>query len=317
MELARWTICHRAAGADRLQQGAAQDRPSRLDQPALGRDGASKILQLGGIVGGTAVAFSILLPIGGDPLGTTSLAIWTSSSSSRASRSLLEPLLADRAGRVLAGRGVLARDDPDRVRAALHARAATPLAISLGGLTFALPAERSARPSPCSASPAWGPTRSPSTPTGASRRAMRAGRARTTAARPGCAAPRLDPRDVQGRRRSPWCIYTFGTLAFFIMGAAVLHPQGLVPRGNEMITTLSRMYTDTLGDVGDSPVPGRRDRRARLDACGRPCRAGRGCTRTSSRRLVSSTGSNPVRLRWIRGSPWPCRSSGALVYLLL
>ena len=44
-----------------------------------------------------------------------------------------------------------------------------------------------------------------------------------------------------------WIIYTFGTLAFFIMGAAVLHPQGLAPAGNEMITTLSRMYTDTLG----------------------------------------------------------------------
>ena len=45
-----------------------------------------------------------------------------------------------------------------------------------------------------------------------------------------------------------WCIYTFGTIAFFIMGAAVLHPQGLVPQGNAMITTVSRMYTDTLGD---------------------------------------------------------------------
>jgi hypothetical protein len=45
-----------------------------------------------------------------------------------------------------------------------------------------------------------------------------------------------------------WLIYTFGTIAFFIMGAAVLHPQGLVPRGNEMITTLSRMYTDSIGE---------------------------------------------------------------------
>ncbi|WP_206688182.1 MULTISPECIES: hypothetical protein [Aureimonas] len=45
-----------------------------------------------------------------------------------------------------------------------------------------------------------------------------------------------------------WCIYTFGTLAFYLMGAAVLEPQGLVPRGNDMITTVSRMYTDTLGE---------------------------------------------------------------------
>ncbi|MER6694141.1 hypothetical protein [Streptomyces minutiscleroticus] len=28
---------------------------------------------------------------------------------------------------------------------------------------------------------------------------------------------------------------------------SVLHPQGLVPEGNEMITTLSRIYTDTVG----------------------------------------------------------------------
>jgi hypothetical protein len=42
-------------------------------------------------------------------------------------------------------------------------------------------------------------------------------------------------------------VYTFATVAFFIMGAAVLHRQGLVPRGNEMIVTLARMYTDALG----------------------------------------------------------------------
>jgi hypothetical protein len=45
-----------------------------------------------------------------------------------------------------------------------------------------------------------------------------------------------------------WVIYTFGTLAFYLMGAAVLHPQGLEPEGNGMITTLSRIYTDTLGE---------------------------------------------------------------------
>ena len=37
----------------------------------------SKILQVGGIVGGTAAAFSILVPLGGDPMGGTSLTIWT------------------------------------------------------------------------------------------------------------------------------------------------------------------------------------------------------------------------------------------------
>ena len=37
----------------------------------------SKVLQVGGVLGGTAVAFSILMPLGGDPLGATSLTIWT------------------------------------------------------------------------------------------------------------------------------------------------------------------------------------------------------------------------------------------------
>lgn len=45
-----------------------------------------------------------------------------------------------------------------------------------------------------------------------------------------------------------WVIYTLSTAAFYILGAAVLHPQGLVPEGNEVITTLSRIFTDTIGD---------------------------------------------------------------------
>jgi len=42
-------------------------------------------------------------------------------------------------------------------------------------------------------------------------------------------------------------IYTIATLAFYLLGAGVLHSQGLLPRGNEMIAVLSRMYTETLG----------------------------------------------------------------------
>ncbi|WP_338889392.1 Nramp family divalent metal transporter [Rhodococcus sovatensis] len=44
-----------------------------------------------------------------------------------------------------------------------------------------------------------------------------------------------------------WVITTCCTLGFYIIGAAVLHPQALVPAGNEVIRTLSRMYVDTLG----------------------------------------------------------------------
>lgn len=47
-----------------------------------------------------------------------------------------------------------------------------------------------------------------------------------------------------------WIICTLCTVSFYIIGAAVLHPQGLVPEGNDMIITLSRMYSDTMGTWG-------------------------------------------------------------------
>lgn len=42
-------------------------------------------------------------------------------------------------------------------------------------------------------------------------------------------------------------IYTLATLAFFLLGAGVLHSRGLNPDSSEMIPVLSRMYTETLG----------------------------------------------------------------------
>jgi hypothetical protein len=42
-------------------------------------------------------------------------------------------------------------------------------------------------------------------------------------------------------------IYCVATLAFYMLGAGVLHRAGLVPAGSEMIVTLSRLYTATLG----------------------------------------------------------------------
>ncbi|MEU6701766.1 Nramp family divalent metal transporter [Pseudonocardia sp. NPDC046786] len=44
-----------------------------------------------------------------------------------------------------------------------------------------------------------------------------------------------------------WGVYTAATAAFYMLGAAVLHPQGLVPKGNDVLTTLSRIFTDSLG----------------------------------------------------------------------
>lgn len=41
-------------------------------------------------------------------------------------------------------------------------------------------------------------------------------------------------------------VFTIATVAFFLLGAAVLHPQGLKPEGAEMIPTLSKMYLHPL-----------------------------------------------------------------------
>jgi Mn2+/Fe2+ NRAMP family transporter len=42
-------------------------------------------------------------------------------------------------------------------------------------------------------------------------------------------------------------LYTLATVAFYLLGAGVLSPLGLVPSASDMIPTLSRLYTDTLG----------------------------------------------------------------------
>jgi manganese transport protein len=42
-------------------------------------------------------------------------------------------------------------------------------------------------------------------------------------------------------------IYCVATIAFYLLGAGILHTQGLVPSANDMIPVLSKMYTETLG----------------------------------------------------------------------
>ena len=42
-------------------------------------------------------------------------------------------------------------------------------------------------------------------------------------------------------------IYTFATVAFYLLGAGILHALGLVPEGTETVRVLSNIYTETLG----------------------------------------------------------------------
>jgi Mn2+/Fe2+ NRAMP family transporter len=47
-----------------------------------------------------------------------------------------------------------------------------------------------------------------------------------------------------------WAIYTVSTAAFYMLGAAVLHPQGIVPAGTEVMTTLSGTFEAGVGEWG-------------------------------------------------------------------
>ncbi|WP_157157538.1 MULTISPECIES: Nramp family divalent metal transporter [unclassified Diaminobutyricimonas] len=47
-----------------------------------------------------------------------------------------------------------------------------------------------------------------------------------------------------------WVIYTLSTAAFYMLGAAVLHPQGIVPAGTEVMTTLSGTFEAGVGEWG-------------------------------------------------------------------
>jgi hypothetical protein len=42
-------------------------------------------------------------------------------------------------------------------------------------------------------------------------------------------------------------VYTLVTAAFFLLGAAILYQRGEVPEGYQMIETISRIYTDSVG----------------------------------------------------------------------
>src|ERR671917_1146447 len=77
VELARWTISTGQPALTGYNKVPPKIGPVGWINLLWVLMALSKILQLGGIVGGTAAAFSILMPLGGDPMGGTSLTIWT------------------------------------------------------------------------------------------------------------------------------------------------------------------------------------------------------------------------------------------------
>jgi Mn2+/Fe2+ NRAMP family transporter len=247
VEFARWTITTGTpalAGFDRVP-------------PRIGRVGwinllflvmvLSKVLQLAGIVGGTATAFSIMLPLGSDPLLDPSRATWHVI----VVAATIGGLYAH--GYALIEKGafwmVVTFSIVTMVIAFGLPWSPWSYSISdvLGGMTFHLPGAALG-----SAIAMFGITGVGADEiTAYNYWCIEKGYARWTGPN--------DGSEAWVRRARGWIrvmykdaalsmvVYTFATIAFFIMGAAVLHPQQLVPRGNAMITTLARMYTDALG----------------------------------------------------------------------
>lgn len=247
IEFARWTI---ATGTPAL---SGYNRVP----PRLGRIGwinvlfavmvVSKVLQIGGIVGGTAIAMSILLPLGPDPLLDPSRAIW------HVIIVVATIVVLRASGYQLIERGAIAMVVTFSVMTVMIAFGLpfTPWGYDgadlARGLTFQLP------PAALGAAIAMFGI----TGVGADEITMynywciEKGYARWVGPNDGSEAW---VRRARGWTRVMYkdallsmAVYTFATVAFFIMGAAVLNRQGLVPRGNEMIVTLARMYTDSLG----------------------------------------------------------------------
>lgn len=247
VEFARWTI---ATGTPAL---SGYNRVP----PVFGRIGwinllfvimvFAKVLQIGGIVGGTAIAFSVLMPLGGDPLGEPSRTLWhviVVVATIGILRSSSYRLVENGAIALVVTFSVM-------TVAIAVGLPFTPWGYSLqdivGGLSLQLPGAAVG-----AAVAMFGITG-----VGADEITMynywciEKGYARWVGPN--------DGSDAWLRRARGWtrvmykdailsmAVYTFATIAFFIMGAAVLHPQGLLPQGNEMITTLARMYTDALG----------------------------------------------------------------------
>jgi hypothetical protein len=47
-----------------------------------------------------------------------------------------------------------------------------------------------------------------------------------------------------------WVVYTVSTAAFYMLGAAVLHPQGIVPKGDAVMSTIASIFSSTVGQWG-------------------------------------------------------------------
>lgn len=247
MELARWAILNgKTALAGYATVPPRIGRMGWINWLWIGLD-LAKNFQRGGVIGGTAAAFSIMWPLVGEPLSSGSLAAWA----------VIVTLLTI---------GLLRSNRYSVVEAlttwsvALFTLSIVALVLVLpftqfsysgadfaDGLTFAIPAGTVGLAVAMFGSTGVGADDM----TNYTYWCLEKGYARWTGPD--------DGSEERARRAEgwikvmqldvfvSWLTCTVATLSFYVVGASVLHPQGLVPEGNAVITTVSRTYTDTLG----------------------------------------------------------------------
>ncbi|PYF99013.1 Mn2+ and Fe2+ transporters of the NRAMP family [Georgenia satyanarayanai] len=210
----------------------------------------SKLIQTGGLIGGMAAALSILLPIGSGPLEATSLTIWAVVVTVLA----VVTLYSNRYGLIEKVAVFLTMTFVVVTLVIALGLPATEYAYSAGdlasGLSLSLPAGAIGV-----AVAMFGLTGVGSEEiTAYTYWCLEKGYARWSGPNDGSADYRRRARGwiavMQRDALAAWVIYTISTMSFYVMGAAVLHPQGLAPEGNDMIEVLSETYASVLGDWG-------------------------------------------------------------------
>jgi Mn2+/Fe2+ NRAMP family transporter len=210
----------------------------------------SKLIQTGGLIGGMAAALSLLLPIGSAPLETTSLTIWAVIVTVLA----IVTLYSNRYGLIervavfltmtfVVVTIVIALGLPMTEYAYTGGDLASGLSLQLPagaiGIAIAMFGLTGIGSEEITAYTYW---------------CLEKGYGRWSGPNDGSADYQRRARGwiavMQKDAMAAWVIYTVATMSFYVMGAAVLNPQGLVPQGNDMIQVLSETYTGVLGDWG-------------------------------------------------------------------
>lgn len=251
LELAQWTI---------LSGKPALEGYGHVGPRLIGRAGwinllwilmdFAKVLQRGGIIGGAVASLSIMLPVFGEPLSSPSLIFWTI-----VSLAVVISLLVTNKYSIVEKFSVAA--------VIIFTVSTVGLAVALPftdfaytsadvieGLTFAIPA----------GTLGFAVAMFGITGVGADEMTtytywcLEKGYARYTGPNDGTEERARRARGWISVMRTDvlvsWIVSTVCTMSFYVIGAAILHPQGLVPEGNDMITTLSSMYSSVMGETG-------------------------------------------------------------------